>query len=479
MFWKNKSLRNLSLENRLMMLFTSAIMVILLLTGFAFYNVLVNVIYEAGKQYLIDEAIIIRDIFSRSSDQFAELKQEINGVPVSLKNASYSYYIQLETTDGHKLLATPGIQKALIGVKFPPLNVKNWYLVIPKWISPSGKIYFLLTAPVQFDQAHHTVKLMHMAFDITYYQHLINDYRFFILAYWLVCIALFVFIGKLLARKGLSSLVEIAARTQEISCSNLSNRLNAARWPKEMLLVVKEFNKMIDRLEDGFNSLSQCAVELAHDLRSPINNLMGETEIILSKPRENEEYRYAHELNLNEYRRLSQLVENILFLASTDNSKISIEKTAINFVSEMNIICDYFEIIANEKKIKLKKEGNVIVYANTILFRRAISNLVSNAVKFTPSGGKILVSASRDSEFVVVKVQDSGIGIAENQQPLVTNRFYRVNNDYSKEKEGLGFGLAIVKSVIDLHEGKMAIQSEINVGTTVTLFFPNNFNLVP
>jgi two-component system heavy metal sensor histidine kinase CusS len=176
---------------------------------------------------------------------------------------------------------------------------------------------------------------------------------------------------------------------------------------------------------------------------------------------------------MEEYHRLSQLVENILFLAKAENPKMTINRVELQAEEELSKICEFFNIIATEKQVTIRCIGTSNLYAEPILFRRAINNLLANAIRHTPSGGLIQLRIRPEIEGTVIVVSDNGPGIPEAYLSHVFDRFYRVNVNHSLNYSGAGLGLPIVKSIMELHQGRVILTSQQGIGTTVKLCFPN------
>lgn len=229
-------------------------------------------------------------------------------------------------------------------------------------------------------------------------------------------------------------------------------------------------NAMLRRLDQSFAQLQQFSADLSHELRMPVNNLIGESEVLLTQPRSADEYRQILESNLEEYRRLSQIIETLLFLARADNTQIALRKCGLDPRAEIEAVCSYFEALVEEKPIRLLCQGEEKLYADSQLFKRVISNLLLNAIQHTPVNGEIRVSIQEaDGGGVNTQVEDNGCGIPVELLPKLFDRFYRVNK--ARSEEGSGLGLAIVKSIMDLHDGNISIASDLGQGTKVTLCF--------
>lgn len=284
--------------------------------------------------------------------------------------------------------------------------------------------------------------------------------------------ALAVAAGWLVARRGLKPLARIARTAQRITASNLEARLGDAAWPTELETLAAVFDDMLDRLDGSFRRLSDFSGNLAHELRTPINNLMGEVEVALGQDRTPEEYRRILFSAAEEQRRLARLVDNLLFLARTDAASPLGAQDPIDVRAAIDHVCDYYASLAEDRSIALSCEGQARLGADQQLLQRAVGNLVSNALNHTPAGGEIRVSLGEREAGVEILVADSGAGIPPEDLPRAFERFYRAAAARARHPEGSGLGLAIVKSILELHGGAAGIESQAGRGTTVRLFFP-------
>jgi two-component system, OmpR family, heavy metal sensor histidine kinase CusS len=279
-------------------------------------------------------------------------------------------------------------------------------------------------------------------------------------------------IAFLVAKRGLRPLEDMATATEKVQASRLDQRLGCGRWPKELTALAAGFDQMLARLEESFERLSQFSADLAHELRTPIQNLRGEAEVALTRTRTAAEYREVIELSIDEYQRLSSMIDSLLFLARAENAETRINRTDFNVGPEIDTILDFYDAAAREQAITLSRKGDARLWADPMLFRRALSNLISNALQHTPRGGRIQVSAvAGNGRTIRIRVQDTGCGIGQEHLPRIFNRFYRADAARSSSSAGTGLGLAIVKSIMELHGGSVSAESEVGTGTTITLAF--------
>lgn len=280
--------------------------------------------------------------------------------------------------------------------------------------------------------------------------------------------------GALVARRALRPVREIADTAGRITASRLHERIGTDHWPDELTELARAFDRMLGRLEDSFSRLSRFSADLAHELRTPINNLVGEAEVALSRARTEDEYRRALESALEEYERLSRMIENLLFLARADAAKAVLEKITLDAATEMEAVREFHDAVAREKGVEVIREGNAPVHADQVMLRRAISNLLSNALRHTPHGGRVVIAAgvSKDG-WTEIRVTDTGPGIPPEHVPMIFDRFYRADAARTRgDADGMGLGLSIVKSIMELHGGNVAVESAAGGGAAFTLKFP-------
>jgi two-component system heavy metal sensor histidine kinase CusS len=235
---------------------------------------------------------------------------------------------------------------------------------------------------------------------------------------------------------------------------------------------------MLARLEESFTRLSQFSADLAHELRTPVNNLICAADVALSRSRTPEEYKEVLESGLEEYGRLSRMIDSLLFLARAENPETKVQKVPFDARKEIQSVIDFYEPLSQEEGVDLataapeSNTGPVTLKADVDLFRRALSNLISNALHHTPRGGRVTVSARVAGGGVEVEVADSGCGIGPEHLPRIFDRFYRADRARAHHPEGAGLGLPIVKSILDLHGGTVSVRSQLGKGATFTLRFP-------
>lgn len=279
-------------------------------------------------------------------------------------------------------------------------------------------------------------------------------------------------LGYVLVRRGFGRVRALAEQARAVTAHNLDKRLDSESAPAEVRELADAFNVVLDRLQNSFNNLSQFADDLAHDLRTPLNNLMVQTEVAFSQPRDTEEYQSLLSSNYEEFGRLSRMVESMLFLARADHDQVALNTERLGVAQELGMVAEYFEGLASEAGVRLQIEAAAQVWADAQLLRRAVSNLVANAVRYTPRGGEIVLAAVASHAGTTISVVNVGTGIEPEHLPRLFDRFYRSDKSRSSQSSSAGLGLSIVKSIMALHGGQASVTSELNGVTCFSLFFP-------
>lgn len=279
-------------------------------------------------------------------------------------------------------------------------------------------------------------------------------------------------IATTVARRGLRPLADMTRAFERIGPEHLHEREPPTRWPRELQPLARAFVGMLDRLGNSFTRLSQFSADLAHELRTPVANLRGEAEVALTRPRSSHEYRAVIESSVVECERLSGIIDNLLFLARAEAADGAIQPGTFEGRAALEKITAYYQTIAEERNVTITCSGKGTVFGDPVLFGRAVSNLIENALRFTPDKGQIKVSTMRLNGAAEIIVEDNGSGISAEHLPRIFDRFYRA--DASRSSAGTGLGLSLVKSIMDLHRGKVSARSELGQGTVVALTFPDS-----
>ncbi len=279
-------------------------------------------------------------------------------------------------------------------------------------------------------------------------------------------------LGYAASRRVLGPLKSLARTAGRITGSRLDERLNPEHTPRELHDMVAAFNMMLDRLQESFRRLNRFSSDIAHDLQTPLSNLMGGTQVTLSKKRSPEEYEAVLASNVEEFERLSRMIKDMLFLAKADNPETVIERKPVDLRGELQKVIDYYDTLREDGRPAIQVDGTGWVVGDQLLIQRAIQNLISNALRHS-DGRRVEATISTPAAgFVDLAVANGGPGIPAEHQAYVFDRFYRTDAARTRSSEGSGLGLAIVKSIADLHGGAVFVSSAPNELTVFTLRLP-------
>ena len=461
-----------SITRRLTLLYVvSTLLLLFLSTGFLYW-VLARNLERENASFVANKILALRLVLNQHANDASILISEVELEPSAIQPARY--YIRMLDAENRVAVETPDMRQQVPAEVFPkpvPANVVP--ITGSKWKAPARNIFLVMSARSDTGASQRGQWTLQVALDVSSDEALLATYRWTFMAVLVAGAVFAAGAGVFIARKGMEPLTNIATTAHRITASHLHERIAAARWPRELAELARAFDAMLDRLEDSFIRLSQFSANLAHELRTPINNLRGEAEVALSRPRSSEEYQQILASSLEECEQLSRMIDGMLFLARADNQDAAIERVAIDARKEIEAVREFYEALAREQEVEVICQGNARLSGDPDLFRRAISNLLANALQHTPPKGAVHIRISGvDAGRVRIDVRDSGAGIAPEHLPKIFDRFYRVDRSRSQRARGTGLGLAIVRSIMQLHGGNASIQSTVGKGTVVSLDFP-------
>lgn len=279
----------------------------------------------------------------------------------------------------------------------------------------------------------------------------------------------------LITRRILASVKDITVTTRNINLKNLSGRVSTANLETEMEYLAKSINMMLERLERSFEYIKEFSSSIGHELKTPLAIIKGESEIALRKERQPEDYRKALIVNIEEANRMIRIVEDLVFLAKLDYNPDNIKKETFDFVTFFADIQNRAQTLVKEKQIELTSvipEGPIMMEGNKLHLSRLFFNLIQNAVKFTPSGGKINLTVHPENGVLKVSVSDTGLGISEEDIHRIFQRFFHKEKSESESSDSIGLGLSIAKSIAKFHNGDIEVKSKLGEGATFIVILP-------
>ena len=304
-----------------------------------------------------------------------------------------------------------------------------------------------------------------VAIDIAHHQAFM---RSFLQTLWLFgagAAALSGVLGWAVARRGLAPLRAMREQTQGVTAHHLSYRLPVESAPVELAQLAQSLNEMLARLEEAFLRLSDFSSDIAHELRTPVSNLMTQTQVALSRARSADEYRSVLESNAEEYEHMARMISDMLLLAKAENGLVVPSRETVHLATEVQALFDYYDAVAEEKRLHLSLEGDGTVSADKLMLRRALGNLLSNAVRHSTSDTTVHVRISANLDTVSIGMENTGDGIAPDYLERIFDRFFRVDPSRLRSSEGTGLGLAITKSIVVAHGGTISAASTGAVST--------------
>lgn len=461
-----------TLAFRLSAAYSLAGLMLVILATASLYIVLRTELDRSTELFLADKLHVLRTMLRERPDDEDALREEIE-----LESAARRYqqfYIRLLDEQGVQIMTTPGMAEQLDLGQLAS-QTQGRFESSMAMAGRHGRPFRVTSATVAVGTPPTHSDTVQIAIDVSQEEALLVRYRLWFWGILLVTSVLFPLVGYRIARHGIRPVEEIAATARRITSTNLRERIESEGYPSELAALAGTFNEMLGRLEESFERVSRFSADIAHDLRTPVNNIRGEAEVALARPRTAGEYRDVLESSLEEAVRLSELIGDLLFLARAESPLTEVHREDVIIGELLTTVRDYYEASANDAGILLvlnDRAEPLSAELDRSLMLRAVSNLVSNSIAHTPPGGIVTLAASDEDAAMRIEVSDTGVGIPAEALPRVFDRFFRVDPSRSKASGGTGLGLAIVQSILALHGGSAEITSQLGRGSRVTLRVP-------
>ncbi|MGI8482114.1 MAG: heavy metal sensor histidine kinase [Chthoniobacterales bacterium] len=451
-----------SIASQLVWLFASSAVLLLCLGLATLYWIVVRHTFEEDNAFLADKVAAIRGDLevSRGADI---LREELS---TARRDKRAAYWVRIVDMTGGTVAETPGMPAVLPTSIFP-----NAPTALSRDYRAQGSLFAITTATQEIDGHGYLLQVAQDRSEDAEFMKHFGTLVAIVLAVGAVAAAL---IAMSVTKRGLLPLAEMTRAVERIGPTHLHERVSRAGWPRELQPLAGAFDDMMKRLEQSFRRLSQFSADLAHELRTPIANIRGEAEVALTRTRTSEEYREVVESTVMECEKLSGVIDSLLFVARAEAAEQPIQPVQFDGRLALEKIAEYYQALAEDRRVDIRCDGNGIVYADEVLFGRAVSNLFENALRHTSERGKIVLSVVEADAVTNVTVMDDGWGIPAEDLPHVFDRFYQV--DRARSASGAGLGLALVKSIAELHGGGINIDSEVGKGTQVTISFPSKLS---
>ena len=435
-------MRRLSLSSRLALLFAACTAVVSLFAGVLFNRASEAHFIELDQQLLEGKLIGLRrslqDIQSSTSE--VKLADELS--------RQADLYLRITGSDGQRWYDSSAHLPETLA-QTPGLST----------LKGDGTDYRVLNAPLypyKPDSPQLTLLL-----DITHHQHFLQRMQHLIwLTVGLSALAT-ALLGAWAARSGLRPLRRMSAVARGVSAQSLNARLPEENMPPELAEMAHHFNAMLGRLDDSFQRLSAFSADIAHELRTPLSNLLTHTQVTLTRPRPIEDYREALHSNLEELQWMAQLVNDMLYLAKADHGLLMPSREPLNLADEVDVLLEFFAPLADDSHVTVSREGTARMVGDRSMLRRALSNLLDNALRFTPVDGEVRVRITDQPQGLSLTIENTGDEVSEALLPRLFDRFYRADPARQEgSSEHAGLGLAITRSIIRAHGGQIWCESE-------------------
>lgn len=282
-------------------------------------------------------------------------------------------------------------------------------------------------------------------------------------------------ISWLFAWKAISPLIKIKSLAEKIKTGRVEKRIDMRPKGSEIDDMVKIFNEMLESIQNVIESQKRFTSDVSHEIRSPLTSLRGNIEVALRKKRHAEEYETVLQNSLSDILRLSKIVDNLLFLSRADNNTLELRMQRFNLAQLLRSITEQKRSIAIAHGLSITEEyqEHLELLGDMDLLEQAFSNIIDNAIKYTPSGGKITIKAVNVDNNPTIFVSDTGVGISQEEIPNIFERFYRVDKSRSGKPRGTGLGLSIAKWIVTAHNGKIFVKSKVGSGSDFIIVFPS------
>ncbi|MCE6235688.1 heavy metal sensor histidine kinase [Acinetobacter pittii] len=440
---------------RIAIIFTLSTVVILMIMGLVIHQLVMHHFETQDRTQLEGKIQLLHNLLEQNPSNSEDLN-------LYLKDALVGHHdliVQIERPTGQIIFSSaPAIINAqsLIKSKYNPWI--EWKI--------ENKTYRGLIYNKASDQNNNISSAqIIVGVDTSEHIHFLNEFRRQLLYIGVTGTICLMLLGWFAAWRGLRPVQKMAKVAEGISAQHLSERLEVDNTPTELKSLAIAFNDMLDRLETAVGKLSDFSSDLAHEMRTPINNLMTQTQVCLSRTRDITTYQEILFSNLEEFERLARMVSDMLFLAKAEHGLHRANLQQVNLVKEVSALFDFYDAIAAEKGMSLKQTGQGYVEGDPSMLRRALNNLLSNAIKYGKSDSIIEINCQQNNDSTVLTIENESSPLSQEQLTRLFDRFYRTDASRQRVEEGTGLGLAITKSILDVHGA--TIQANCDDGNII------------
>lgn len=450
-----------SISFRLTLLFAAVSTAVLLLLGLLVGNTVERHFVEQDMEVMTGKLRLVAHLLEK-----VQTVAEFDGLPAQLDDSLVGHHglaMLVRGPGGRTLFATAdaGFPPAMLepdAIRNPP-QARVWRQQGPQGAQPDTQPRRGIAALLPTGVADLPPLLVAVAVDITHHEHFMASFKRTLWLFVTIAAAVAGFLGWAAVRRGLAPLQTIRKGAAAVTASRLDYRLAVESVPVELAELAETLNDMLARLEDSFQRLKDFSADLAHELRTPISNLMTETQVALTRARSPDEYREVLASNAEEYERLARMVGDMLFLAQAEHGLVVPSREPVDLAHEVRELFDFFDALAEEKRLRLSLTGSGQISGDRLMLRRALANLLSNAIRHASAGGSIRVEIEATDNGTTLAIENSGEAIPAEHLPRIFDRFYRADPSRHRASEGAGLGLAITRSIVQAHGGEVSAHS--------------------
>lgn len=456
-----------SITYRLTLLFASVSTGVLLVLGLLIGNLVERHFEEQDMEVLNGKLELTRHALEKVYSQ-----SDLDALPQQLDDSLVGHHglaVVVVAPSGQTLFVTSGAEfPHVLLAGTADMSISRPII----WKSKNGVPLRGISAMVKTGIRGSKPAVVAVATDISHHEHFMSSFRFTLWTVVVLAALITGFLGWMAVRRGLAPLGAIKREAAAITANRLHSRLPTESVPVELMDLAQTLNQMLARLEDSFRRLSDFSSDIAHELRTPVSNLLTQTQVMLSRARTVDEYQDVLASNAEELERMAKMIADMLFLAKAENDLVVPTLETVDLRSEAEGLASFYEAVAEENGVTLTVDGSATVSGDRLMLRRAMGNLLSNAFGHTPRGGYVRIRIDiNDDRMARVQVENSGETIPPEHLSRLFDRFYRTDPSRKGLAEGAGLGLAITRSIIQAHGGSVSVQS-VEGTTTFTLQIP-------
>lgn len=456
-----------SITFRLTLLFASASTAVLLVLGLLIGNSVEHHFEEMDMDVLNGKLELARHALEKVHSQ-----SDLDALPQQLDDSLVGHHglaVVVVAPSGQTLFVSSGAEfpQALLARTSGTANSRPIV-----WKSKAGVPLRGISEMVQTGLKGEKPAVVAVATEISHHEHFMSAFRTTLWSVVVLAAIITGLLGWMAARRGLAPLHAIKQEAAAITADRLHSRLPTETIPVELVDLAETLNQMLARLEDSFRRLSDFSSDIAHELRTPVGNLLTQTQVMLSRTRTIDEYQDVLASNAEELERMAKMITDMLFLAKADNDLVVPNLEVVDLRAEAEGLASFYEAVAEENGVTLTVDGNATASGDRLMLRRAIGNLLSNAFGHTPRGGYVRIRIGMNGDrMATIQVENSGETISPKHLPRLFDRFYRADPSRKRLAGGVGLGLAITRSIILAHGGVASVSSTAGV-TTFELQIP-------